>query len=245
MLKKILELLVNEREAGLPPEFSSLNDKDKFRALCNIRDAKPASSELLSIQDEYLKSETQNRGIVEIRDFTNGISLWKGDITRLRTDAIVNACNSRLLGCFSPLHNCIDNIIHTMAGVQVRIDCQNIMQGKELPNGEIRVTKAYNLPSSYIFHTVGPIVKEGIVKAHHEKDLKKCYINSLEMAKKMGLQTIAFCCISTGVYGYPKHMAAKLVCDSVKCWLKKNKDINVIFNVFTHEDEELYRNELC
>lgn len=243
MLKDLIAFLIDER-GSLPREFASLDDEDKFRALCNIREPKPVSDEFLRLQDEYLQNQTKKRGVVEIEDFKNGIALYKGDITTLKTDAIVNACNSQLLGCFLPLHNCIDNIIHSNAGVQVRLDCANLMQGGDLPNGEVKVTNAYNLPSSYIFHTVGPVVKNGVVSEQNEKDLQKCYINSLEMAKKMGLKQIAFCCISTGVYGYPKEKAAKVACESVKKWCDKNHSIDVIFDVFTGEDEREYKNEL-
>lgn len=244
MLKKIIKLLINERENGLPREFEGLSDEDKFRALCNVREPKVVANELIKLQDEYLQKQTQKRGVVSVENFKNGIALWRGDITRLNVDAITNACNSQLLGCFLPLHNCIDNIIHTNAGIQVRLDTQKIMQGNELPNGEVRVTKAYNLPSRYIFHTVGPIISNKCVTKNDEEDLRNCYINSLEMAKKMELKTIVFCCISTGVYGYPKKDAAKLACKSVKEWLVKNGSLNVVFNVFTDEDELEYKNEL-
>ncbi len=244
-LDRLIEILCAERGENTP----MLSEKQKhnyFRALCNVRMPKPLSDEFIKLQDEYLSEQTQKRGIFDINElsFNSGIALWQGDITRLNSDAIVNACNSALLGCFQPLHNCIDNCIHSFAGVQVRLDCNKIMQGKDEPNGQVKVTSAYNLPSKYIFHTVGPIVYGNVTK-QNESDLKNCYLACLNKAREMQLKSIAFCCLSTGVFGYPKDKACKLAVQTVKDWLMQtNNDIKVIFNVFTDEDRCYYEREL-
>lgn len=203
----------------------------------------PVSAEFLSLQDEYLSERKNERGIADVKNlvYSDGISLFKGDITTLNADVIVNAANSAMLGCFHPLHNCIDNAIHTFAGVQVRLDCNNIMKGREAENGEIIVTKAYNLPSRFIFHTVGPVVY-GRVTKENESDLAKCYLNCLAKADEMKLKSIAFCCISTGVFGYPKEEAALLAVKVVREYKEQTpSDVKVIFDVFEEEDYELYR----
>ena len=203
----------------------------------------PASAEFLSLQDEYLTERKYERGIADVKNlvYSDGISLFKGDITTLNADVIVNAANSAMLGCFHPLHNCIDNAIHTFAGVQVRLDCNNIMKGREAENGEVIVTKAYNLPSGFIFHTIGPVVY-GRVTKENESDLAKCYRNCLAKADEMKLKSIAFCCISTGVFGYPKEEAALLAVKVVREYKKQTtSNIKVIFDVFEEEDYELYR----
>ena len=146
-----------------------------------------------------------------------------------------------MIGCFHPLHNCIDNVIHSAAGVQVRLDCNDIMRGREAENGEVIVTKAYNLPSRFIFHTVGPIVSGGVT-AKNENDLRKCYLNCLVKADEMNLNTLAFCCISTGVFGYPKEAAAKVAVETVREYkAKTNSSPKVIFNVFTEKDYAIYK----
>ena len=203
----------------------------------------PVSAEFLSLQDEYLSERKNERGIADVKNlvYSDGISLFKGDITTLNADVIVNAANSAMLGCFHPLHNCIDNAIHTFAGVQVRLDCNNIMKGIEAENGEVIVTKAYNLPSRFIFHTVGPVVY-GRVTKENESDLAKCYRNCLAKADEMKLKSIAFCCISTGVFGYPKEEAALLAVKVVREYKKQTtSNIKVIFDVFEEEDYELYK----
>lgn len=246
VLDRLIAILSDERHEKMPV----LSDEEKpryFRALCNVRMPIPATEEFIQLQDEYLSEQTQARGIVNIKtlSYNGGIALWQGDITRLDSDAIVNACNSALLGCFQPLHNCIDNCIHSFAGIQVRLDCNAIMRGGNEPNGQVKVTGAYNLPSKYIFHTVGPIVNENIT-TQNESDLKSCYILCLNKAKEMHLKSIAFCCLSTGVFGYPKDKACALAVKTVKAWLlKSNYDINIIFNVFTDEDKKLYERELA
>lgn len=245
-LDRLIEILSEERREKMPP-LSESEKPQYFRALCNLRMPLPATEEFIKLQDEYLSEQTQRRGIVDIAnlDYCGSIALWQGDITRLNSDAIVNACNSKLLGCFQPLHNCIDNCIHSFAGIQVRLDCQKIMQGGDEPNGKVKVTSAYNLPSKYIFHTVGPIVA-GKVTAQNESDLQNCYISCLGKAKEMNLKSIAFCCLSTGVFGYPKDEACALAVRTVKAWLVQSSyNIKIIFNVFTDEDKKFYERELA
>ncbi len=219
----------------------------QFRALCNVRPAGPASDVLLEAQNAFLQEETRTRGVedVSLFSFTNRVALWQGDITRLSADAIVNACNAQLLGCFQPLHGCIDNVIHTWAGIQVRRDCDLRMKGGQLPTGDVVSTSAYNLPSRNIFHTVGPIVRDNAPSMSDAEALASCYRNSLDLANDMGLATIAFCCISTGVYGYPQDQAADVAVRTVREWVADHgSGPQVIFNVFLDRDWELYEHVL-
>ena len=245
ILDRLIQILCEERGETVP----SISDKQKpdlLRALCNVRPPMPATKEFLRLQDEYLSQRTKERGIVDVNGFVyrNGIALWRGDITRLNADAVVNACNPALLGCFHPLHNCIDNVIHSAAGVQVRLDCNAVMHGGEEPNGRVKVTKAYNLPSRYIFHTVGPVVYGSVTK-QNRRDLESCYLTCLNVAAEMKFKTLAFCCISTGEYRYPKDEACRLAVQTVKKWkLQTGNSLKVIFNVYLKEDEALYEREL-
>ena len=239
---RLIEILCKERGEN-PPKLTDAQKPDYFRALCNVRPPLPVSAEFLSLQNEYLTERRNERGVTDVNDFsyTDGIALFKGDITTLNADVIVNAANSAMLGCFRPLHNCIDNAIHSAAGVQVRLDCNDIMKGRQAENGEVIVTKAYNLPSKFIFHTVGPIVY-GRVTKENESDLAKCYENCLEKADERKIKSIAFCCISTGVFGYPKEEAAMTAVKTVKEYFKRTgSEIKVIFNVFTEEDYAIYK----
>ena len=171
-----------------------------LRSLMNLRPPVEISGEFLAVQDDYLRAETAAKGVAEPRSLTErekGVYLWKGDITLLAADGIVNAANSKMLGCFVPCHGCVDNAIHSAAGVQVRLDCQAMMQGRREPNGRVRVTRGYNLPARYIFHTVGPIVHGNVTKKD-ERDLKNCYLSCLEKAKEMGTGAILVCCSGRG-----------------------------------------------
>lgn len=237
IIDRLIQILSDERSEPMPI-LSEENKPRYFRALCNVRPPIPVSAEFLRLQDEYLSELTKERGVVEVSeiDFNDGIALWQGDITRLAADGIVNACNSKLLGCFHPLHGCIDNAIHSFAGVQVRLDCFDLMQGGDEPEGQVKVTKAYNLPSKFIFHTVGPQVYGEVTKENREK-LESCYISCIEKAAEMSLKTLAFCCISTGVYGYPKEQAAELAVRTVK---NHKGNLNVIFCVFDKENYDIY-----
>ena len=245
VLDKLINMLCAER-GSRAPELGEDEKPDYFRALCNVRPPLPVTDEFLELQDKYLSARTRERGTADVNklSYDGGIALWQGDITRLNSDAIVNACNPALLGCFRPLHNCIDNAIHSFAGVQVRLDCAAMMKGGEEPNGRVKVTAAYNLPSKYVFHTVGPVVS-GAVTEKDENDLRSCYLSCLREADGRGLATLAFCCISTGVYGYPKEDACRLAVRTVREYLADTKSgLKVVFDVFDDEDERLYEREL-
>lgn len=217
-----------------------------YRTLVNIRPAVKADDEFLKTEDEFLKTEIARKGITDIADLKSiqsGIYLWKGDITTLRCGAIVNAANSGMTGCWQPCHSCIDNCIHTFSGVRLRYKCGQIMQaqGHEESTGKAKITPAYNLPCDNILHTVGPIVR-GRLTSEHCNLLKSCYNSCLELAVQNGIKSIAFCCISTGVFGFPQEKAAEIAVNTIKEFCKTN-DIEVIFNVFTEKDYEIY-NEL-
>ncbi len=241
-LDRLIEILCGERGESVP-QLSDGQKPDYFRALCNVRPPMPVSAEFLSLEDEYLTERKNARGVIDVGKFayTDGVALFRGDITGLNADAIVNAANSAMLGCFRPLHGCIDNAIHSAAGVGLRLECYDIMKGREAENGEVIVTKAYNLPSKFVFHTVGPVVS-GEVTAKNRADLRKCYENCMSKADEMGLRSIAFCCISTGVFGYPQEEAAALAVGAVKEYSARAKSgLKVIFDVFTEVDYEIYR----
>ena len=217
-----------------------------LRALMNIREAKPVSEEFLSVQNEYLQTVSAEKGVVGIEDtelLQKDIYLWQGDITRLSVDGIVNAANSGMTGCYQPNHSCIDNCIHTFSGVQLRLECAELMkkQGFPEPTGGAKITSAYNLPCKYVLHTVGPIV-QGNVTREDKSLLSLCYQNCLETAVKNGLQSIAFCCISTGVFCFPNKKAAEIAVSTVKKYKAETKnEIKVVFNVFKDTDYNIYR----
>lgn len=225
------------------------NDKDGqkrlLRSLMNIRMPHEADAEFIKIQDEYLRQANEEKGVVTLNDIdevSEDIYVWKGDITRLKAGAIVNAANSGMTGCYQPCHNCIDNCIHTYAGVQLRYKCNQIMraQGHEEPTGQAKITPAYNLPCDYVIHTVGPIV-QGRLTEKHKKQLESCYRSCLEIADKNNVDSIAFCCISTGVFMFPNDKAAEIAVKTVKSYKEETGSrIKVIFNVFKDEDEEIY-----
>jgi len=239
-------MLCREKGVASPENLTDRQKAEYFRALCNVRPPLPANDEFLTLQDRYLTAKSMERGIVDVTRFAykDSMALWQGDITRLNSEAIVNACNSALLGCFQPLHNCIDNVIHSNAGMQVRRDCHNIMQGSQLPNGEVVVTSAYNLPCRFIFHTVGPIVQNGQPSEKDMLDLTNCYRSCMEKAGEMGIDSLALCCLSTGVYGYPKDLAAKLAIATVREWLPRFSDLKIIFTVYLDADKTHYEREL-
>lgn len=229
-------------------DYSNRDKKSLYRALVNVRQANPISEEFLKAEDYYLQEELEKQDITNVDDIkdNNKIALWQGDITKLNIDAIVNAGNSQGLGCFLPNHNCIDNQINTFAGVRLRLACNEIMKdlNYNLETGKAIITKGYNLPCNYVIQTVGPII-ENEVTEQKEKELKNCYINSLKIAVDKGIKTIAFPCISTGVFRFPKDRACKIAIESVKDFLKENDKIEkVVFNVYSDEDLEIYKNEL-
>lgn len=217
-----------------------------FRSLVNVRPPIPADAEFIRLQDEFLQAEIDRKGITDIDDLTpiqNEIYLWQGDITTLRCDAIVNAANSGMLGCFCPCHGCIDNAIHTYAGVQLRLECAELMrkQGHDEPTGQAKITKAYNLPCKYVIHTVGPIVS-GKLTPKDERLLTSCYLSCLELAEQNKIESIAFCCISTGEFHFPNRQAAEIAIHTIKEYKSASgSKIKVIFNVFKNEDYNIYR----
>ena len=219
-----------------------MTDEALFRALQNITMPYALSEEFYEKQDAVLQDILSRKDVTDVADFPNGISLWRGDITLLKADAIVNACNNKMLGCFVPGHHCIDNAIHSFAGLQVRRDMMAVMneQGHDEPNGDCKVTKGYNLPSEYIFHTVGPIYSG---KKQDEIDLASCYRSCLKKADEMELTSLVFCCLSTGVFGYPIEEATSIAIREVKAYLSEiNKNLRrVVFNVFREQDYDVYQ----
>ena len=228
-----------------------------LRSLMNIRMPSSMSEEVLSVQDDYLTERNREKGIVTLNDIPeikDGLSIWQGDITRLAVDAIVNAANSQMLGCFVPMHSCIDNCIHSFAGIQLRNECNEKMKTKRIQYGEDyeqptaapMLTEAYNLPAKKIVHVVGPIVS-GRLTEDLENDLADCYANTLDLCKDSGLRSVAFCCISTGVFHFPNRKAAQIAVKTVREWMKRYPDSmdRVIFNVFKDEDRRYYEQELC
>ena len=217
-----------------------------YRSLVNVRMPKPISDEYLAIEDAYLSEETNKKGVTHLSEITaieNDICLWQGDITTIDADAIVNAANNQLLGCFCPCHACIDNCIHTFSGVKLRLKCNEMMQkqGYKEPTGKAKITPAYNLPSKYVLHTVGPIISSVLTKKDKEL-LASCYSECLKLADKNNLKSIAFCCISTGEFHFPNDKAARIAIDTVKEYKEKtNSKIKVIFNVFKDKDYEIYK----
>ena len=229
------------------------NENERFnlyRSLVNARIPNPISDEYLAVEDEYLQNETNKKGITHINNLIpcdDNIYLWQGDITTIDSDAIVNAANSRLLGCFCPCHGCIDNYVHTFAGVRLRLKCNEIMQkqGFEEPTGNAKITPAYNLPSKYVIHTVGPIVS-GFLTKQDEELLASCYYECLKTADDYNLKSIAFCCISTGEFHFPNDKAAQIAVNTVMDYKQKTGSrIKVIFNVFKDKDYAIYKKLLC
>ena len=244
----LLRTLLDESEyRGMTIPADEQEQKDLLRALMNIRPPRKLPQEFLAVQDAYLQQERDARGIVDGNALPTvpgdaRLAIWQGDITTLQVDAIVNAANSGMCGCFSPLHNCIDNIIHTRSGVQLRLACADIMrkQGHEEPTGRAKITPAFNLPCKYVLHTVGPIIT-GQVTAKDRELLASCYRSCLELAAAYQLESVAFCCISTGVFRFPNELAAEIAVETVRTFLQQETSIKkVIFNVFKDLDKELY-----
>ena len=247
----LIRSLLNEqpRYRGMEIPDTEAEQKRMLRSLLNIRMPGEISDAFLHVQDEYLREETKQKGITNLAELSAaepGLYLWKGDITTLACDAIVNAANSGMTGCYQPCHSCIDNCIHTYAGIQLRNACAEIMekQGYEEPTGQAKITPAYNLPCKHVIHTVGPIVQGELTK-RHEHLLASCYRSCLELAERNGVRSIAFCCISTGVFGFPQRRAAEIAVKTVRDWrAKTHSDIEVIFNVFKDGDYDIYRDLL-
>lgn len=261
-LRPLLDGLIRDSPVGFTgaPDGPE-GERMLLRSYMNVRGPAPVSPDLLRIQDAYLRERNAERGINHSADITtvdeslgsvinnaDRISLWQGDITTLDCDAIVNAANSQMLGCFQPCHACIDNCIHTYAGMQLRLECdQKMMALREIHGREYQqptavpmITDAYNLPCRKVIHVVGPIVYDGLTE-HHERMLAQCYTNILDMCRENGMETVAFCCISTGVFRFPNERAAEIAVDSVTEWLSDDDSIKkVIFNVFLDKDRRIY-----
>lgn len=259
-LDYIIEYLL--KESGRDDfDFSNRNKKSLYRALVNVRQANLISEDFLKAEDEYLQEELQKQDIADVNEIKtiedkyknsslinkDKICLWQGDITKLKIDAIVNAGNSQGLGCFLPNHNCIDNQINTFAGVRLRLACNEIMKNLNynLETGKAIITKGYNLPAKYVIQTVGPIIDDDVTK-QKEQDLANCYINSLKLAVENGIRTIAFPCISTGVFRFPKSTACIVAIKAVDEFISNNRDKidKVVFNLWSGEDVSIYEQNI-
>ena len=246
LIQELLDEDIQYKDIVIPADVQQ--QKKLLRSLMNVRLPKPISQEFRKVQDEYLRYERDAAGVVDAASLpvVSGnpkLVLWQGDITVLKCDAIVNAANSQMCGCFRSLHSCIDNIVHTKAGIELRLKCNDIMQkqGHEEPTGRAKITPAYNLPSQYVLHTVGPIIETGHPSAKQKEQLASCYRSCLELAAESGCKSIAFCCISTGVFMFPNQLAAEIAVKTVKDFLAQDTRIErVIFNVFKDLDKEIY-----
>ena len=244
LIQSLLKEKTEYRDLSIPAEPEI--QRQLLRGLLNLRVPQHADADFLQMQDAYLQGETAAKVITDIADLTPiqpGLYLWQGDITALRCDAIVNAANSGMTGCYVPNHRCIDNCIHTFAGVQLRLYCEEMMeaQGHAEPTGQAKITPAYNLPCRYVLHTVGPIVGGHLTETHC-RQLADCYRSCLSLAAENGLKSVAFCCISTGEFHFPNEKAAETAVATVKEFLaqKETSVEKVIFNVFKDRDREIY-----
>lgn len=243
LIQSLLKERPEYRDLSIPSESDS--QRQLLRGLMNIRAPQRTDAEFLKTQDAYLQGETAAKGITDIAGLTPiqpGLYLWQGDITTLKCDAIVNAANSGMTGCYIPNHRCIDNAIHTYAGVELRLACAELMeqQGHPEPTGQAKITPAFNLPCRYVLHTVGPII-DGRVTKEDKELLASCYRSCLELAAENGLESVAFCCISTGEFHFPNDLAAEIAVRTVKEFLKKQTSVKkVIFNVFKDLDKAIY-----
>lgn len=248
--KYLIKYLLAESGTDMSVPSDEEAQRRLLRALFNVRPPKAASEEFMRVQDDYLREEIGHKGVTDIAELAPvapDIYLWKGDITTLACDGIVNAANSALLGCFCPNHGCIDNAIHTFAGVGLRRECARLMaaQGGDEPTGRAKITSAYNLPCKYVLHTVGPIVY-GALTDRNRTDLASCYRSCLELADARGLGSLAFCCISTGEFRFPNDIAAAVAVDTVRGYKRETgSGIKVVFNVFKEVDYEIYARLLC
>ena len=252
LLKDLVDGLCAERGMQMHEDLDANGLWDAFRALVNTRPVWPMDATWLDTQDELLRGMIEEVGIQRldaIEDFPgcNGMRLWRGDITTLEVDAIVNAANSQMLGCWVPGHYCIDNAIHTFAGIQLRAACDQIMQiqGHEEPTGCAKITEAFNLPSRYVIHTVGPVAN-GRPTPQHREQLASSYRSCLDLAAENELTSIAFCCISTGVFGFPQEDAGRIAIATTRQWLETHgSKMTVVFNVFSEKDYKIYSRRLA
>lgn len=244
LIKSLLQERTEYRDISISADTEQ--QKQLLRALMNVRAPQQIGTEFWRIQDEYLKYEIAAKGITDVAELTpvqQGIYLWQGDITTLKCDAVVNAANSGMTGCYIPNHRCIDNAIHTFAGMQLRLICENLMeqQGYPEPAGGAKITPAFNLPSRYVLHTVGPVIS-GKVKKYERELLASCYRSCLELAAENKLESVAFCCISTGEFHFPNELAAEIAVQSVKDFFRLQTGVKkVIFNVFKDLDKNIYQ----
>ena len=243
LIQSLLKEQPEYRDIAIPTDTNS--QRQLLRGLMNLRRPARIGTEFLQMQDAYLQDETAAKGITDAADLTPiqpGLYLWQGDITTLKCDAIVNAANSGMTGCYIPNHRCIDNAIHTFAGVELRLACAELMeqQGCPEPTGRAKITPAFNLPCRYVLHTVGPIIDGRVTKADKEL-LASCYRSCLALAAENNLESVAFCCISTGEFHFPNEQAAEIAVRTVKEFLKKQTSVKkVIFNVFKDLDKAIY-----
>ena len=243
----LIQSLLNERPSCQKQIIPADSERQKIllRGLMNVRRPANIGAGFLRVQDEYLQGETAAKGVTDIADLTPiqpGLYLWQGDITTLKCDAIVNAANSGMTGCYIPNHRCIDNAIHTYAGVELRLACEELMeqQGYPEPTGQAKITPAFNLPCRYVLHTVGPIIS-GRVTQEDADLLASCYRSCLELAAENGLESVALCCISTGEFHFPNELAAEIAVRTVKEFMSKQTSVKkVIFNVFKDQDKAIY-----
>ncbi|MGN1386506.1 MAG: protein-ADP-ribose hydrolase [Bacillus sp. (in: firmicutes)] len=232
------------KEVGIPREIAE--QKRLLRSLMNVRPPVSIDNSFLEVQDDYLLEELSGKGVTDIADLKpirDNLYVWRGDITTLKVDAIVNAANSQMIGCFIPCHGCIDNAIHTYAGIQLRLACNDMMEKQEVPEptGKAKITPAFNLPSKYVIHTVGPIISGELTERDCEL-LADCYRSCLEIAAEAGLESIAFCCISTGEFRFPNDRAAEIAVETVQHFIEENESgMKVIFNVFKETDWYIYQ----
>ncbi len=242
-LKNIIMYLMADNRVNHQIPSSLEGRQRMMRALMNVWEPKAISEEFLKMQDAELQMQREKKGVVEISDITpqtSDIRLWQGDITRLKVDAIVNAANAQALGCWAPLHNCIDNCIHSAAGIQLRKECADKMQGRLLATGDAFITQGYNLPARHVIHTVGPIIPDGVPTKQQEEQLAQCYRSCLDLAEQNGLESIAFCCISTGVFHFPNELAARIAIETVKSY-PRHALKTIVFNVFLDKDRNIYQ----
>lgn len=243
----LIQSLLNERPSCQKQIIPADSERQKIllRGLMNVRRPVRIGADFLQVQDAYLQDETAAKGITDIADLTPiqpGLYLWQGDITTLKCDAIVNAANSGMTGCYIPNHRCIDNAIHTYAGVELRLACEELMeqQGYPEPTGQAKITPAFNLPCRYVLHTVGPIINGRVTKGDKEL-LASCYRSCLELAAENSLESVAFCCISTGEFHFPNELAAEIAVETVNRFMNRKTSVEkVIFNVFKDLDKAIY-----
>ena len=244
LIRYLLDENAEYKDISIPSDAS--NQWRLLRSLMNVRPAGSISDDFLSIQDEFLQEEIRRKGVTDIislEPIEGNLYLWQGDVTTLRCDAIVNAANSGMTGCYVPCHGCIDNAIHTYAGIQLRLECSEIMrkQGHEEETGKAKITNGWNLPSSHVIHTVGPIVYTGKPTSEDMRLLSSCYRSCLSAADENNLGSIAFCCISTGEFHFPNYEAASIAMETVRDYLSATgSSIKVVFNVFKDEDKSIY-----